>query len=208
MIYNRLSALSVIILIALFLHSCASQSSPKPGSQAIVGNSSKGYQITYLIPMGNVSMKQQQYNDGEGHLRVELLGANSQMISIYDLPAKQVISWREDGNKEYSKRPLRDEEQALFDPKASPSMAKAEPIGEKEVDGRKCHGWRYVSPQGLVTESWIDDQFNCLIKSTTGGTTIELDSFAATQPDPSLFQPPAGYNEVKPSTKNEPGTPR
>jgi hypothetical protein len=66
-------------------------------------------------------------------------------------------------------------------------------LGAKNISGHNCHGWTNDSG----TEVWFDDDYGCPVVSTSGSITSTLSQFTGSAPDPSVFQPPAGYELVQ-----------
>ncbi len=188
------------ILVVLLSSGCGQQNS-SPHSESLVGSTnpaskaSKAYQLTYLVPAGNMISEQRQCSDGAGRLRIEVGGISSVplMINVYDMNRNQVTSWT-DGTDRFTRRPLGTGEQQIF-ATTPPAGKGTESLGEKEIDGHPCHGWRFVSPNGLQSEMWVDDVYGCMVKTIRGGATIEIEKFSNEPPSASLFDPPAGYKD-------------
>jgi hypothetical protein len=88
----------------------------------------------------------------------------------------------------------------------------ADGLGPQMVNGVSARGERTTQtiPAGeignnreikIVTERWISEDLQMLIKSSNldprfGDTTYELTGTTQREPDPALFQVPAGYTEV------------
>lgn len=65
-------------------------------------------------------------------------------------------------------------------------------IGVETVNGRTCDHWE-VTHQGDVANMWIDQKIHFPIKTVTKDSKITLTNIKEGEPDPSLFQIPAGY---------------
>lgn len=97
-----------------------------------------------------------------------------------------------------------------------PQPSRVEDLGAQTVNGVMAQGVRITTaiPAGtigndadipVVTERWVSPDLQVLVKSVYsdprfGTTTYELTDIQRTNPDPSLFQVPAGYQE-RPSKK-------
>lgn len=182
--------------VLMFLSACTSQQLPSETKTDNIRAAIKPYRLTYLVPSGNVMTEQHQYFDGVGRLRIETGGKGSipKMVTVYDCNRKEVLSWT-DGSGRYTRRTMT--EQDFTTAQRPVTTSGAQPVGTKEIDGHKCHGWRTVTANGLVCETWIDDEFGCMIESTTGGATIELSEFSTEPPAALLFEVPAQSTETK-----------
>lgn len=63
------------------------------------------------------------------------------------------------------------------------------------MNGRTCDYWE-VTHQGEVTNVWIDQKIHFPIKTVAKDSTITLTNVKEGEPDPSLFQIPAGYQKM------------
>jgi hypothetical protein len=89
----------------------------------------------------------------------------------------------------------------------------AEDLGVQKINGVSCRGSRvtHTIPVGafgndrevkIVNERWFSDELQVLVKSSNndprfGLNTYDLTEISQSAPDPSLFQPPAGYSLVQ-----------
>lgn len=96
-------------------------------------------------------------------------------------------------------------------PAHEPARRNIEDLGTRTINGIMAQGVRIVTtiPAGAIgnnedlvvsTEHWVSPELHVLVKSVYsdprfGTTTYELTNIQRTNPDPSLFQVPAGYEE-------------
>jgi len=87
-----------------------------------------------------------------------------------------------------------------------------EDLGTKVIEGVLAHGSKTTTtfpafsqgnnaPMVVMEESWIADELNVMVilkhtEARRGESTMRLTNIARAEPDPALFQPPAGYKTV------------
>lgn len=143
--------------------------------------------------------------------------------TVYELPPQEQRHgcWQsESGNSRWS-YPLTPEQRAQENPlqvkepvpvRAQNHRPETENLGTDVIQGLTVRGTRmtFTTPVGEVgndqplvetRENWFSDEYRLEVRSVSddprqGKTTRELTGFAPGEPDPSLFQPPQGYEVV------------
>lgn len=136
-------------------------------------------------------------SDGKGHALIESNIGNITSTMIVDRPNKTCysITMMPGGQRMAMKTPYTEQSTAGS---TAEEMKKynGKQIGARVVEGRPCHGWQYAV-SGSNTESWIGDDIDFMVRSTTsnpqtGATTMVLKSFTPTAPAAAAFTLPAG----------------
>lgn len=191
----------VLLAAALVLFGCGkSKTHPESGKNAEAGESKalKAYQAEYSMNAGFYS-REWISTDGNGHLRQEIAGAEGsiapRVVTVLDSGNGQVTAWAVGTNK-YAKRPASPTDPIclLNSSLQYQGGAAGEALGSKTIDGHKCHGWK--SEMGIKV--WKDDDYGCVIATSSGNMSKTLVNFSGTAPDPSQFQPPADYVDASP----------
>jgi hypothetical protein len=192
------AARPVLLLSVTFvvLCSCAKQGAEK--REQPVGRVSpalKAYQATYSSPQNFLYHKSHFYSDGKGHVRMDIEGegVTPATVNILDLNTNETTAWAVGAN-EFARRPSQPTDPLVMQMSMSKlPTTNAQALGEKTIDGHKCHGWK---SETFGNEVWVDDDYGCPVLATSSNLTTTLVNFSAQAPDTSLFQPPAGHVDV------------
>lgn len=198
--FSRAYGASRPVLLAsvafIVLCSCARQEAEKSKQTAgRVFPALKAYQATYSSPQNFLYHTSHFYSDGKGHVRMDIEGegVTPTAVNVLDLNTNETTVWA-GGANEFARRPSRPTDPLVMQMSMSKlPTTNAQALGEKTIDGHKCHGWK---SETFGNEVWFDDDYGCPVLATSGNVTTTLVNFSAQTPDPSLFQPPAGYVEV------------
>lgn len=173
----------------MLLFGCTTGRNEKPHLAERAGVS-KAYQATYSCPGNFAYQTSRIYRDGAGHIRIDISGQGPTVVNVLDQKTNETIAWAE-GVTKYVRRPSLPTDPLVMRVRAE-SMAKGgEALGNKNIDGHRCHGWRAAG-----TEVWFDDDYGCEVVAKVGGLTTTMTQFIPQAPDPSVFQPPSGYIRV------------
>lgn len=155
----------------------------------------RAYQATYKTKGGFAYDTEKIYRDGSGHVRSETSGAEPTAIQVLDLTKNEFTIWSPSGKPVYIRRKAMPTDPLVMRVNMENMPREEGGIGEKVIDGHKCHGYRKGG-----TEIWYDDDFNCPVKMTDGSAEMKLTEFTDKAPDASMFEPPAGYTRGQPSS--------
>lgn len=164
--------------------------------------SGKAYDALYdrTTPMGPA--KYRMCSDGKGHLRIDSIipGSDKETKTIIDYEKKrsvmllvdQKMAWITDMSGDAQGGPMNDEKVKKLSGRA---------LGEKVVNGYKCHGYAWVK-NGTQYVTWTGDDTGCLVSSTTvsgrtGRETMKLLKYTETAPSADTFEIPPGFKVQK-----------
>src|SRR5215471_5479116 len=189
---QMLRQLAVFLVATGILTSCGAGHNSNPQG------SSKAYQAVYQVPRGNLFSEERIWADGHGHFRMDVDGAGPllpKIVTVWDMSSNETTVWSEGENarKAYARGPSPPINvlKMMVAPDSYPRGNDIQLLGNKTIDGHKCHGWGNSSG----TESWIDDEYGCIVQGTasSGSEPMKMTSFSTSAPDPSLFMPPSEY---------------
>ncbi len=195
-IYRAASPVLLVCVAFIGLCSCARQEAEKSKqADGRVFPALKAYQATYSSPQNFLYHKSHFYSDGKGHVRMDIEGegVTPAAVHVLDLNTNETTVWSP-GVNEFARRPSRPTDPLVLQMSMSKlPTTNAQALGEKTIDGHKCHGWK---SETLGTEVWFDDDYGCPVLAASGNVTTTLVNFSGQAPDASLFQPPAGYVDM------------
>lgn len=185
-----LKYISAASLALLLLSACAKGTVDKSATDTGF-RPSKPYQATYSAPGNFAYQTSHVYSDGAGHMRMDISGQGPTTVHVLDLNKNETTAWSE-GTNGFIRRPSQPMDPLVMRVRAEnmPKDEKAS-LGARTINGHQCHGWRMAE-----TEIWFDDDYHCPVTTTVGNQTVTLTDFSPNPPDPSVFQPPAGYTQV------------
>ncbi len=127
-------------------------------------------------------------SDGQGHLRSEATSGGRSFVAITDWNTKIQYAV-DDQSRTVAKMPLTN---APGTPPVDES--KRTTLGDKVIDGRNCEGWQYTTPNGHVSQSWIDKDLGCAVLMTLDGKPqMRLKTCSPTTLPAQYFALPGGY---------------
>lgn len=159
----------------------------------------RAFQATYYSPKNFVYHTQHVYSDGQGRLRIDILGDSRAPTAVHvlDLNTDKTLAWVE-GEKKYISRHCQPTDPVVMWLKAT-TMPRdnVESLGVRNVNGHVCTGYRHEG-----TTIWYDNEYNCPVESDSGAIAVSLTEFSPKPPAPSMFSPPSDYvltqsNEVR-----------
>ena len=181
----------IILLSLVLLAGCADSKSNSAQDLQSHLEKNKAYQATYSAPTNFAYQTEHFYSDGNGRYRIDLSGQGPTVVNVLDQNTGETIMWTEE-TKEYARRPSQPMDPLVMRVNLQKlDKSGAEPLGEKTINGHKCHGWKQNG-----TEVWLDEDFGCHVTATAGGVTSTMTEFSDRAPDPSVFQPPPGYTQI------------
>ena len=195
-IYRSATPMLLVSVALVSLCSCGKQSAER--SEQTSGRMSpatKAYQATYSSPQNFLYHKSHFYSDGKGHVRMDIEGegATPPAVHVLDLNTNETTVWAP-GTNQFARRPSQPTDPLVMQMAMSKlPTTNAQALGEKEINGHKCHGWK---SQSFGNEVWFDDDYGCPVLATAGRVSNTLVDFSTQAPDASMFQPPAGYAEI------------
>lgn len=188
----------ILVLSGLALTACSS-GHHKPGATSDSAAPKKAYQATYRVPRGNLFAEERIYADGRGHYRMEVDSTEELLpgtiVTLLDMNTHQTTLWTEGRNakKAYATgpSPFIDPLRMMVAPESYPKSNDMVSLGNKVIDGHRCHGWKNSSG----SESWIDDDYGCVVygKAGSAGESMKITSWSTSTPDAALFKPPPDY---------------
>lgn len=165
-------------------------------------NWSHTYDATYSLTNDNGGGLWRTASDGRGHLLIEMRQGSRKDIFIYDRATAMAYVIADDGKQKGATRFSFDENNNDLFPVTTVADARqrnAQEIGQKNIAGHPCHGYRY-SPAGNNTvkgtvEAWIGDDTNFLVQSVSktdnhGSATMTLQYFTPEAPSAENFALP------------------
>ncbi len=135
--------------------------------------------------------------DGRGHSIVDSKVTQGHSLMIVDAPNKTTLMVTEaQGRKMAMKMPYKDASKYAT---TSDDVRRRNgtPLGTKVIAGHPCHGYKYMDRETGSTETWIGDDIDFMVETTTnspgeGPTKLTLQTFSVSAPPSSTFTLPAG----------------
>lgn len=190
---QRFITICAHLVTTLCLASCGSAADTVKDANTSSAGTEKAYQATYKAAGDFAYETQHVLRDGHGRVRLDISGAGPTVVQVLDLNTDVLTAWAE-GNKTFIRRKGQPTDAIVMRVRFESLPKNEGEIGEKIIDGHKCHGYRKDG-----TEIWFDDEFGCPVRATSGGITMKLVEFSNKAPDASVFEPPAGYTQAKDS---------
>ena len=193
-----LKQVSAVALAFVLFSGCSVQKKAEPtASEPSLRN--KAYQATYSSPDNFAYQTQHVYSDGAGHVRMDISGEGyaPTMVNVLDLNTNESLLWSEEVPK-YVRRTSEPSDPLVMRIQMETMPKNGEDLGVRIVSGHRCHGWKGMAD----TEVWFDEEYGCPVLAIAGGITTKLVAFSSLAPAPSVFQPPAGFAEVRTVKRN------
>jgi hypothetical protein len=144
-----------------------------------------------------------------GKVRSEVNRSGMQIISIIR-PDEQKMFTVLEAQKMVMASALDPAKLKQYLPPGSGGDAKMETVGPDTIDGTPATKYKITSDNGKVVYLWVGtaSQFPLKLTPDDGGFTLVWKNFQAGPQDPSLFEPPAGYQVINaPAGMPAPGGP-
>jgi hypothetical protein len=135
--------------------------------------------------------------DGRGRSIVDSQVSQGHSLMIVDAPNKTTYMISEaQGRKMAMKMPYKDASKYATT-QEDVRRRNGVPLGVKVIAGHPCHGYKYNDRETGVTETWIGDDIDFMVETTTntpgeGQTKLTLQTFSPTAPAASAFTLPTG----------------